>query len=385
MGRQLESHFSWCAECGSRLASMRRVSPGSAASGGPCRRRCASRSAARCFAEPPVWRPQAPRHARFLLFPCSRGCAPPPPRWGSPWWWGVHFRARGRSFPGLGCGEPRASRPSSRERRSPSSRVTMVSWCPLPGEVAGRDFTLTVDGWVQMGSRGGGAGRPRRHRWPAGAGAADQARVWSFCSPTARRCCCATTLRDGRDPQRAAEPRAGLRGSAGGITIPRCAGWTGSDGRWRRRAGRLPERLDLSDRPAAAEGRRLPACGRGSPWRVGLVGDHVLSGLLSQGPRMVSTCRPRLHAPDQVQLVADADLGEVGAVGLDQPDAGEVAAFKAAAREFRYCGAGARLVLGSSRAGRPSRAPPRSPCGWLGCRPQRICWSAFASTEGARA
>ncbi len=153
--RQLESHFSGCAECATRLESMRRVVNGLGRVGRaeravppPALRQQIRRQV---VTEPPIYGVRkALDTLRFLLFPLQPGLRTAAAM-GLALVVGLFtFAHQEGSFQGSAG---RAAGQAGREKVTvePGDHGVLV---PTTSNVAGRDFTLTDDGWVQMGLDG---------------------------------------------------------------------------------------------------------------------------------------------------------------------------------------------------------------------------------------
>ena len=152
VARQLESHCSWCAECASRLASMRRVVSGLGRIGRavppPALRQQIRRQV---LAEPPVYGVRKLLGTlRFLLSPLQPGVRTAAAM-GLALVVGLFtFAHEEGNFQGS-VGRAASQPGQEKVTVEPGDHGVLV---PTTSEVAGRNFTLTVDGWVQKGLDG---------------------------------------------------------------------------------------------------------------------------------------------------------------------------------------------------------------------------------------
>jgi hypothetical protein len=147
VARQLESHCSWCAECAARLESMRRVVSGlgrAGRAGPPAGLRQQIRR--QVVAEPPVYGVRkALGTLRFLLFPLQ-------PRLRTAAAMGLALVVGLFTFT-----HEEGGGLSPADHGTPGQEVVTVetgaqgSTVPTTSEVAGREFILTDDGWIQKG------------------------------------------------------------------------------------------------------------------------------------------------------------------------------------------------------------------------------------------
>ena len=129
----------------------------------------------------------------------------------------------------------------------------------------------------------------------------------------------------------------------------------------------LPVRLDLLDRPALAAQADAGADGLAEELlgELGLVGDHVLFGLALPGSEDGE--RP----PAAVALELDRVPMRTSEVSMPAGRSGARGSGRRSRRRRGRSGtraAAAPTCTRSSPAGRPWRAPLRSPCGWPGSR-----------------
>jgi anti-sigma factor RsiW len=152
VARQLESHCSGCAECKGRLESMRRVVSGLGRAGRAVPPPALHQQIRRqVLAEPPVYGVRKLLGTlRFLLFPLQPGVRTAAAM-GLALVVGLFtFAHEEGNFPGSAG---RAAGQPGQEKVTVEPGV-QGAWVPTTSQVAGRDFTLTVDGWVQMGLDG---------------------------------------------------------------------------------------------------------------------------------------------------------------------------------------------------------------------------------------
>ena len=222
--RQVEAHCSACAECGAAsgfdAARRLRSRPGRARRA--ARRRCASRSAARSSrSRRSTASARCSTRSASCSSPSSRRCATAVVM-GLALVVGL-FTLNHE----VGSLEPVSDRPVQEV-------VTVLAGAQsgqLPHHQRGGRPGVHLDGQRldPARARRADAGHPRRGRQPAGPGAADHAtRTWRFCSPTARRWCCATTWR----PSRSATCR--RAGCSATRRRPSAASRGPTGGRWRR-------------------------------------------------------------------------------------------------------------------------------------------------------
>jgi anti-sigma factor RsiW len=152
VARQVESHCSGCAECATRLESMRRVVCGLGRAGRavppPALRQQIRRQV---VAEPPVYGVRKLLDTlRFFLFPLQPGLRTAAAM-GLALVVGLFtFAHEEGSF--QRAAERAAAQPGEEKVTvEPGDHGVLV---PTTSKVAGRDFTLTDDGWVQMGLDG---------------------------------------------------------------------------------------------------------------------------------------------------------------------------------------------------------------------------------------